>query len=217
MTAAGIVDGAALKRPPRDLDSGASVGSALRGHLNSLGIIRLVLASLVIVDHAFPLGGFGEDPFWRYTNGQTSLGGIAVGGFFVISGYLIVKSGASSDLMQFLWRRVIRIFPAFWGVLLFTAFVVGPIAWLVRGEPLSTYFTLGPGGPFSYITSNWTSSSAPHTGSSPAGASSTARSGRSPTSGVATCWSLCSPCLVFSPVPGSSCRSSLGLCCSPRR
>lgn len=156
MTAAGIVDGAALKRPPRDLDSGASVGSALRGHLNSLGIIRLVLASLVIVDHAFPLGGFGEDPFWRYTNGQTSLGGIAVGGFFVISGYLIVKSGASSDLMQFLWRRVIRIFPAFWGVLLFTAFVVGPIAWLVRGEPLSTYFTLGPGGPFSYITSNWT-------------------------------------------------------------
>lgn len=156
MTAAGIVDGAALTRPPRDLEGGASLGAALRGHFNSLGVIRLVLASLVIVDHAFPLGGFGEDPFWRYTNDQTSLGGIAVGGFFVISGYLIVKSGASSDIMQFLWRRVIRIFPAFWGVLFFAAFVVGPIAWLVRGESLSSYFTFGPGGPFSYITSNWT-------------------------------------------------------------
>jgi peptidoglycan/LPS O-acetylase OafA/YrhL len=114
------------------------------------------LASLVIVDHAFPLGGYGEDPFWRYTNGQTSLGGLAVGGFFAISGYLIVKSGVATDIVQFLWRRAIRIFPAFWGVLVFAAFVVGPLVWWGMGRALGDYFTLGAGGPFAYLTSNWT-------------------------------------------------------------
>lgn len=136
--------------------SGVSLGEALNGHRNSLGILRLILASLVIVDHAFPLGGFGEDPFWRYTNGQTSLGGLAVGGFFAVSGYLIVKSGVATDIVQFLWRRAIRIFPAFWGVLVFAAFVVGPAVWWGTGRDLGQYFTFGPGGPVSYLTSNWT-------------------------------------------------------------
>lgn len=149
-------DNSAPAAADRDVDGNRSIAHALRGHQNSLGVIRFVLAALVIVSHAFPLGGFGEDPFLRYTEGQTTLGSLAVAGFFVISGYLIVKSGASSDTMQFLWRRVIRIFPAFWAVLLFTAFVVGPIAWLLRGDSLATYFTFERGGPFSYITSNWT-------------------------------------------------------------
>lgn len=133
-----------------------SIGEALAGHRNSLGILRLVLAALVIVDHAFPLGGFGEDPFWVYTRGQTSLGGIAVGGFFAISGYLIVKSGASADILQFVWRRVIRIFPAFWGALLFGALVVGPVAWTVRGSSLETYFQAEGQGPWGYLAHNWT-------------------------------------------------------------
>jgi len=154
MTAAGLPGSGIAVR--RHTAGGASIGDALRGHRNSLGVIRLVLASLVIVDHAFPLGGFGADPFWRYTGGQTSLGEIAVGGFFVISGYLIVKSGVSADILQFLWRRVIRIFPAFFGVLLFSAFVVGPAAWLLYGRPLGEYFSLGAGGPFAYLASNWT-------------------------------------------------------------
>lgn len=156
MTAAGLPGSGVATRSAYDSGVGKSIGAALRGQHNSLGVIRLILASSVIVSHAFPLGGFGADPFLRYTDGQVSLGGIAVGGFFVISGYLIVKSGAGSDILQFMWRRVIRIFPAFWAVLLFTAFVVGPIAWMVRGETLSSYFTFGPGGPFSYMASNWT-------------------------------------------------------------
>lgn len=155
MTAAGL-PGNVIAPRPRQEAMGPSIGDALRGHLNSLGVLRLVLAALVIVDHAFPLGGFGDDPFWRYTGGQTSLGGIAVGGFFVISGYLIVKSGASADILQFMWRRIIRIFPAFFGVLLFSAFVVGPVAWLIRGSSLGDYFSFGLGGPFAYLTSNWT-------------------------------------------------------------
>lgn len=136
--------------------SGSSIGDALGGHRNSLGVLRLVLAGLVIFDHAFPLGGFGEDPFWRYTSGQTSLGGIAVGGFFAISGYLIIKSGASADIVQFLWRRAIRIFPAFWGVLLVAACIVGPLAWRLSGRGLRDYFSFHSDGPWGYIASNWT-------------------------------------------------------------
>lgn len=155
MTAAGSSDAPSTRRrTPRPLRD-ASLGSALDGHRNSLGLLRLLLAGLVIFDHAFPLGGFGEDPFWAFTRGQTSLGGIAVGGFFVISGYLIVKSGASADILQFLWRRIIRIFPAFWGVLAFGAFIVGPIAWAWRGADLADYFRLQAGGPFAYIVENW--------------------------------------------------------------
>ena len=141
---------------PRSLNQGRTLGEALNGHRNALGFLRLVLAATVIFDHAFPLGGFGTDPFWNVTHHQASLGSIAVAGFFVISGYLIAKSGMSADVLQFSWRRVLRIFPAYWGVLLFAAIVVGPIIWLVMGRNLGDYFTLGPLGPAHYLTANWT-------------------------------------------------------------
>ncbi len=135
---------------------GRTLGDALRGHSNSLGFIRLVLASLVIVDHAFPLGGFGVEPVGRWTIGQTSLGGIAVAGFFVISGYLITKSGLASDILQFLWRRFLRIFPAYWMVLLVTALVIAPLVWWADGQALLAYFRSDPAGPVTYLKANWT-------------------------------------------------------------
>lgn len=140
-----------------DRRAGSTVlAEALVGHRNSLGLIRLVLALLVILDHAFPLGDFGADPFWAYTRGQTSLGGIAVAGFFAISGYLIAKSGMSADVLQFLWRRILRIFPAYWLILLITALIVAPIIWWSEGRGLSNYFTVGGNGPVNYFTANWT-------------------------------------------------------------
>jgi peptidoglycan/LPS O-acetylase OafA/YrhL len=60
----------------------------------------------------------------------------------------------NADVVQFLWRRVLRIFPAFLLVLVVGAAVVGPIAWLLGGRPLSSYLTLGPGGPVAYVVSN---------------------------------------------------------------
>ncbi|MDR6904643.1 peptidoglycan/LPS O-acetylase OafA/YrhL [Agromyces sp. 3263] len=131
-----------------------SISEALAGHRNSLGVIRLVLATMVIFDHAFPLGGFGPNPSLGWSRGQESIGGFAVAGFFAISGYLIAKSGLNSDVVQFLWRRVLRIFPAFWLVLLVGAAIVGPIAWTVSGRSLSSYLTFGPGGPVAYVISN---------------------------------------------------------------
>lgn len=139
--------------PPRG--ERLSIGEALRGTANSLGILRLTLASLVIFDHAFPLGGFGEDPLWGLTRGQASLGTLAVGGFFAISGYLIAKSGQSGDVVQFLWRRTLRIFPAYWLVLIVTAFVAGPLIWILEGSRIGAY-VVGPDGPVNYLLSNWT-------------------------------------------------------------
>ncbi len=142
--------------PTRGEDAQVTIAEALGGHRNSLGLLRLILASLVIFDHAFPLGGDGRDPFWLLTRGQASLGTIAVGGFFAISGYLIAKSGVSSDILQFMWRRVLRIFPAYWGVLLVTALIVAPIVWVTAGGTLSDYISRAPDGPLGYLSRNWT-------------------------------------------------------------
>jgi peptidoglycan/LPS O-acetylase OafA/YrhL len=128
-----------------------SLAEGLAGHANSFGVIRLILATIVIFCHAFPTGGWGLDPVTYLTRGQENSGGIAVLGFFAISGYLIAKSGLHSDGLQFLWRRVLRIFPAFYVSLIAAAFLVGPIAWLMVGRPLVTYFNFGPQGPFAYL------------------------------------------------------------------
>lgn len=131
-----------------------SLAAGLAGRNNSFGIIRLVLACLVIVSHAFPIGGWGEDPLLAHSRGQENIGGVAVLGFFAISGYLIAKSGMNADGLQFIWRRFLRIFPAFWLVLLVAALLVGPVAWVASGHTLGTYFSVGAGGPLQYVTRN---------------------------------------------------------------
>jgi peptidoglycan/LPS O-acetylase OafA/YrhL len=135
---------------------GRTISEALAGHQNSLGFIRLVLASIVIFDHAFPLGSFGADPFFALSRGQASLGSIAVDGFFAISGYLIAKSAMSADIVQYMWRRFLRIFPAYWAVLIVTAFVVIPIVWIAQGQSLATYFHVSGPGPVRFVVGNWT-------------------------------------------------------------
>jgi peptidoglycan/LPS O-acetylase OafA/YrhL len=140
----------ALSAQPR-----RSLKEGLAGHQNSFGVIRLVLAAAVIFSHAFPLGGWGEDPFVTLVRHQQNLGGMAVLGFFAISGYLITKSGTGADALQFIWRRFLRIFPAFWLVLLVAALIVGPAAWLMMGRNLGDYFGAGIGGPVHYFVANW--------------------------------------------------------------
>lgn len=145
--------------PVRDLAAGAktaqrSLADGLAGHKNSFGVIRLVLASAVIFSHAFPIGGWGEDPLLAHSLNQENVGGIAVLGFFAISGYLIAKSGLNADALQFIWRRILRIFPAYWLVLLVAAFIVGPIAWMMTGHAITSYLSFGPGGPVRYLLAN---------------------------------------------------------------
>ena len=107
------------------------MGAALDPRNNSLNALRLVLAGLVIVSHAWPLGGFGPDP----EIGKVGLGGWAVAGFFAISGYLIASSRLRSGILPYLWRRSLRILPGLWVCLLVVGLLFAPIAALVKPGP----------------------------------------------------------------------------------
>jgi peptidoglycan/LPS O-acetylase OafA/YrhL len=120
-----------------------------------LNAVRLVLAIAVIFSHSFPLGGWGADPFFSWFNSQENLGGVAVIGFFILSGYLITKSASNKDIFQYIWARALRIFPAFWLVLLFAAMVIGPLIWAIEGRDGVDYLVRGGGGPLGYLVANW--------------------------------------------------------------
>ena len=132
-----------------------SVHSRLDGHNNSLGLLRLVFAIAVIVSHAYPLGGFGGEPWFGTWGAQETIGGAAVAGFFAISGYLVMRSALSGGLFQFLWRRALRIFPGYWVALLVGVLAVGPVVWLFEGRRLGAYFLPGDKSVYTYLTANF--------------------------------------------------------------
>ena len=83
---------------------------------NQFGIVRLVLACLVILSHSPPLTlplALNFEPF-EWLTGTTSFGDLAVDFFFVISGYLVSQSMARSrSIGSYLEKRVRRIYPGF--------------------------------------------------------------------------------------------------------
>lgn len=108
-----------------------TLGSLLDPTHNSLNALRLFLALLVIVSHAPMTAGLGRPVMV----GDVQLGDLAVAGFFVISGWLITASRLHLGLGAFLWRRVLRIYPAFWVSLVVTAVVFAPLAvWWGGGD-----------------------------------------------------------------------------------
>ena len=86
--------------------------------------MRLVLATAVIVSHAWPLGGFGNDP----EIAGTTLGTGAVWGFFAISGFLICSSRERTPLTRYLMRRFLRLAPGLWLCAIVTALVLAPVS-----------------------------------------------------------------------------------------
>ena len=88
----------------------------------SVGFIRLVLATAVVVSHSRILGFGRTEPLLTLSHGQITLGQISVYGFFVLSGILITRSAARISLGSFLWRRALRLLPGLWVCLLVTAF-----------------------------------------------------------------------------------------------
>lgn len=108
---------------------------------NSLNLIRFVLAAAVLVAHSYPLTGRLAD---APAIGGGGLGGIAVAGFFAISGYLITASRQRTGFAYYLLLRIGRIFPAFLAVLAATVVLFAPIAQLITHGTLAGYFTTGP-------------------------------------------------------------------------
>lgn len=118
---------------------------------NSLNMFRLVLAALVLVAHSYYIVGAGEGPHLHGEN----LGGWAVAGFFVLSGFLITRSRLRTDAGAFLLHRVARIYPAFLVCLVVTAFVFAPIAALVEHGTVRGFLSTDVT-PLQYIWANIT-------------------------------------------------------------
>ena len=123
---------------------------------NSIGFLRWLMAFAVIFSHAGPLGDFygGHDLGVQFSSEQ-SLGGVAVAGFFFLSGFLITKSRqGSSTIFRYFWRRIVRIIPAFWAALLLTAFVIAPLAWRAERGTWVGYFSAPMESPLTYFSNN---------------------------------------------------------------
>ena len=133
-----------------------TIADAFNPRKNSLNLMRLVLAITVVASHSIDLGLFGKD----WIGNRTTIGEVAVFGFFGISGFLIARSAESNSTGRYLWQRCIRILPAYWVCLIVTACGIAFLGWTHLGHiyhlpvPPSAYFH-APNGPFSYIVNNW--------------------------------------------------------------
>jgi peptidoglycan/LPS O-acetylase OafA/YrhL len=122
---------------------GATVASAIQAQgsrANNFDAIRLAAAVLVLVSHAFPLTAGNDliEPLFWLTSGQSTMGGLAVGVFFFVSGMLITQSWQQSrGLGHFLSKRALRLFPALIAAVLVTVLVLGP---LMTKLPADVYF-----------------------------------------------------------------------------
>lgn len=90
---------------------------------NNFDFLRFLFALLVVISHAFPLSGSDETEQWIYkiTNGQLVYAQIGLSGFFIISGFFIFQSlERSKNLIDYLKKRFLRLFPALFFVLLFS-------------------------------------------------------------------------------------------------
>lgn len=118
---------------------------------NNFDFFRLCFAIFVIITHAYPLLGFPEkDWLSNLTSGQILFSYIGVRGFFVISGFLIFQSLVhSKTFKEFIFKRILRLFPALIMVLFLSAFILAPI---LSSDNITGYFTSLA--PFKYFISN---------------------------------------------------------------
>ena len=98
-------------------------------HGNNFNLLRFLFASLVIVSHVPELqDGNRANEILTQIFHTISFGEMAVDSFFVLSGFLIVKSWQGRpSVIAFLSSRVLRIYPGFVASSLLCAFVIGPM------------------------------------------------------------------------------------------
>ncbi|KJY45619.1 acyltransferase [Streptomyces sp. NRRL S-444] len=134
--------------------SHGTVAELFSGRDNSLGLLRLLLASAVVVSHARILG-FGSREFgYSFASGQTDLGKMSVFGFFILSGILVTRSGNRLPVGRFLWHRALRLLPGLWVCLLVTAFAVAPFLYWRQHGGLTGFWNQGES-PFDYVRADF--------------------------------------------------------------
>jgi peptidoglycan/LPS O-acetylase OafA/YrhL len=98
------------------------------GRENNIGLIRFVLAALVVFAHSYIARSNQIDPLELVTHRQLNSGILAVDCFFILSGYLITASWYSSSCpCDYLKRRILRIYPGFLAAILFSASIAAPL------------------------------------------------------------------------------------------
>jgi peptidoglycan/LPS O-acetylase OafA/YrhL len=115
-----------------------TLGEALNSRNNSVNAIRLAFAGSIIVLHGMALGGYVEEmPKLIF---HETFGTYMLAGFFVISGYMITASRlASRSFGDYLWRRLLRIYPAWIASFVLVAVLLGPLSLLIQGRSISGY------------------------------------------------------------------------------
>ena len=122
-------------------------GRIYQGRENNIGLLRMIAALLVILGHAYNITTGDVDPLSRLTDGQTTLGQVAVLLFFFYGGFLIMKSMESKRTARKFFRaRAFRIFPLLWIVVLASVLLLGP---LMTTWPKLQYF--GNPGTWKYL------------------------------------------------------------------
>ena len=121
---------AILETPER----GTVRGAADFNH-NNLDCLRLLLASMVVLQHLSALTAFAAfEPFDHFPSF------FAVRAFFVISGLLIYRSYTRcSSMRSYLDKRVRRIYPAYFTIVVLCALIFCPLSTL----PITQYFGAG--------------------------------------------------------------------------
>lgn len=96
---------------------------------NNFDLLRLVAAFLVLWSHAFVLAGRPDgEPLAPLLHHVTDGGGLAVGAFFVMSGWLIARSAHVHGWRAFVRARALRLYPAFAAAVLAQTLLLGPLA-----------------------------------------------------------------------------------------
>jgi peptidoglycan/LPS O-acetylase OafA/YrhL len=117
----------------------ASVLSKSGGQGRGFDTLRLVAATAVFLAHAPWLTNRQFDFVYQFSSGQTFSGSMAVGCFFIMSGFLVTASYEnSSTAVAYAIKRVLRIFPGLIIAVAFATFIIGALATTL---PLTSYFS----------------------------------------------------------------------------
>lgn len=114
------------------------VGPARRAK-DGFGTLRLVIACGVIGFHAMPITGDYDG--WGWGQHWYHFGTLTVAAFMAMSGFFVMKTWERDpNLVRYWTRRLLRIMPGLFAVVLVSAFVLGP---LVTTHGAGDYFADG--------------------------------------------------------------------------